>query len=145
MPELDEVQVREFYSRWSSTVFTMARLFLGEQEAAEEATQQGFVNYLSEVDQLDLQKIPLWLLRKTLESARANRYAMRQAFPDTDEMEDMIKLLPQDERSVFILRSVLDLDFSDVTVVTGLSPEQVQRMWSESILHVRDFWLKKAS
>src|SRR4051794_29516885 len=145
MPELNEVEVREFYRRWSTTVFTLARLFLGDQEAAEEATQQGFVNYMGEVNQLELQRIPLRLLRKTLQYARANSYAMRQAFPDTDEMEDMIKLLPQDERAVFILRSVLDLDFSQITVVTGLSPEQVHRMWSESILHVRDFWLKKAS
>jgi hypothetical protein len=145
MPELNEVEVREFYSRWSSTVFTLSRLFLGEQEAAEEATQQGFVNYLGEVDRLEFERVPLRLLRKTLEAARGNSSAVRQAFPDTDEMEDMIKLLPQDERAVFILRSVLDLGFSDVTVVTGLSSEQVHRFWSESLLHVRDFWLKKTS
>jgi DNA-directed RNA polymerase specialized sigma24 family protein len=145
MPELNELEVREFYSRWSSTVFTLSRLFLGEQEAAEEATQQGFVNYLGEVDRLEFKSIPLRLLRKTLEAARGNSSAVRQAFPDTDEMEDMIKLLPQDERAVFILRSVLDLGFSDVMVVTGLSSEQVNRLWSESILHVRDFWLKKTS
>ena len=145
MPELNEAEVRDFYSRWSSTVFTLSRLFLGEQEAAEEATQQGFVNYLGEVDRLEFERVPLRLLRKTLEAARGNSSAVRQAFPDTDEMEDMIKLLPQDERAVFILRSVLDLGFSDVTVVTGLSSEQVHRFWSESLLHVRDFWLKKTS
>jgi DNA-directed RNA polymerase specialized sigma24 family protein len=145
MPEFDQLAVREFYSRWSSTVFTLCRLFLGEEDAAEEATQQGFVNFFSEEEGLDLDRIPLRLLRRALLAARANSSTARPGFPDTDEMEDMVKLLPQDERAVFILRSVLNLDFSQVTVVTGLSTEQVHRLWSESLLHVRDFWLKKTS
>jgi DNA-directed RNA polymerase specialized sigma24 family protein len=145
MPDLDELAVREFYSRWSTTVFTFCRLFLGEEEAAEEATQQAFMNSLTENMDLGSDKIPLRLLRNALNAVSCNSSGARPGFPDTDEMEDTIKLLPQEERSVFILRSVLDLDFSQVTIVTGLSTEQVHRLWSESLLHVRDFWLKKAS
>ena len=103
------------------------------------------MNFFGEEDELDVNRIPLRLLRKALLAARANSSTARPGFPDTDEMEDMVKLLPQDERAVFILHSVLDLDFSQVTVVTGLSTEQVHRLWSESLLHVRDFWLKKTS
>jgi hypothetical protein len=145
MSETDALSAREFYSRWSSTVFTLCRLFLGEEDAAEEATQQGFVNFFGEEDELHLDRIPLRLLRKALQAARGNSTTARPGFPDTDEMEDMVKLLPQNERAVFILHSVLDLDFSQVTIVTGLSTEQVHRLWSESLLHVRDFWLKKTS
>jgi DNA-directed RNA polymerase specialized sigma24 family protein len=60
-------------------------------------------------------------------------------------MEEMVKLLPAEERGVFILKSVLDLDFNQIAAITGMTLEQVHRLWSESLLHVRDLWLKKAS
>src|SRR5436309_3128080 len=144
MLKYDESEVQSFYNRWSSTVFTFTRLFLGEEQVAEEATHQAFVTFLSEQPELDLERIPLRLLRKAFDAARANSSMSRPTFPDTDEMEDMVKLLPADERAVFILRSVLDLDFPQVSVVTALSMDRIQQLWSESLLHVRDLWLKKA-
>jgi hypothetical protein len=144
MLKYDEREVQNFYDRWSTTVFTFSRLFLGEEAVAGEATQQAFVNFLVEEPELDLDRIPLRLLRKAFDAVRANSSVGRPSFPDTDEMEDMVKLLPTDERAVFILRSVLDLEFPQVSVVTALSMERVQQLWSESLLHVRDLWLKKA-
>jgi hypothetical protein len=144
MLKYSEYEAQDFYKRWSTTVFTFARLFLGEEEVAEEATQQAFVTFLSEQPDLDLNRIPLRLLRKAFDAVRANSSVSRPTFPDTDEMEDMVKLLPIDERAVFILRSVLDLEFPQVSVVTALSMDRVQQLWSESLLHVRDLWLKKA-
>jgi DNA-directed RNA polymerase specialized sigma24 family protein len=145
MLKLNEYEAQDFYKRWSTTVFTFARLFLGEEEVAEEATQQAFVTFLSEQNpDLDLNRIPLRLLRKALDAARGNSSVSRPSFPDTDEMEDMVKLLPTEERAVFILRSVLDLEFPQVSVVTALPMDRVQQLWSESLLHVRDLWLKKA-
>src|SRR3954470_3803302 len=98
MPALDELEVRQFYSRWSTTVFTFCRLFLGEEEGAEEATQQAFVNSLTENMDLRSEKIPVRLLRNALKAVAGNSSGARPGFPDTEEMEDTIKLLPQEER-----------------------------------------------
>src|SRR6266478_596799 len=136
---LNEQDVREFFEQWSTTVFTYCRLHMGAEEPAESAAHQAFVRYLSEEPDLSQEnKIPLRLLRHTYQSCRAVGYTAMSRFPETEEMEEMVKLLPPDERAVFILKSVLDLDFNQIAAVTGMTIEQVHRLWSESLLHVRD-------
>ncbi|MCU1285769.1 MAG: hypothetical protein JWO13_2119 [Acidobacteriales bacterium] len=143
---IDEQDVREFFEQWSTTVFTYCRLYMGEEEPAETAAHQAFVRYLSEEPDLSQdKKIPLRLLRHAYLTCRNLGPNAMSRFPDTEEMEEMVKLLPAEERGVFILKSVLDLDFNEIAAVTGMTVEQVHRLWSESLLHVRDLWLKKAS
>jgi len=143
---IDEQDVREFFEQWSSPVFTYCRLYMGEEEPAETAAHQAFVKYFAEEPNLSQEKnIPLRLLRHAYLTCRNLSPSFKRRFPDSEEMEEMVKLLPAEERGVFILKSVLDLDFNQIAAITGMTLEQVHRLWSDSLLHVRDLWLKKAS
>lgn len=47
--------------------------------------------------------------------------------------------LPFEERSVFILRSVLDFDFGHIAGVTGCGETQGKRIWFQALLQLRQF------
>lgn len=138
-----ESEAQGVYERWGPSILTYCRLFLGDQEAAEAATQGSFVAFLRTSPQPSGAGIPLALLRAAL-MATKNRCSLRgPRCPVSDELEDVLPLLSCEERAVFILRGVLELQAGEVAAVTGTTSEAVNRLWFHSLLHLRQLWLGK--
>jgi len=139
---IDEQDFHEFYQRWNRTVYGFCRMFLGEDEPAELATQEAFVQYVREQEPLTVSKLPRKLMRNAVaESIKLDRIEPR--FPDTEELDDILPLLPASDRAVFILRSTLDLSAVDTAGILQLPIEAVNESWIKASLYLRDIWLKK--
>jgi DNA-directed RNA polymerase specialized sigma24 family protein len=129
-------RVRAFYDRWSRTVFRFCQLFVGDKDRAEKATQVAFLNYFRAGPDLDLEVVPIPLLRQALHALRS--HCGSDGIPAQD-LGTAILCLPFEERSVFILRSVLDFDFGTIAEVTARKEEQVKQIWLQGICQLREF------
>lgn len=139
---IDEQDFHEFYQRWNRSIYGFCRMFLGEDELAELATQEAFVQYVREQEPLIVSKLPRKLMRNAVdESIKLDREEPR--FPDTEELEDILPLLPRSDRAVFILRSTLDFSSVDAAGILELPIEAVNESWMKASLYLRDIWLKK--
>ena len=134
--ELTVDSIRAFYERWSTIIFRFCELFVGHRDRAEKATEVAFLTYYRGGAVLDMEHVPVPLLRHALEAARSA--AGSQENPAQD-LRSAILRLPFEERSIFILRSVLDFDFGRIADVTGSNAEQVKRTWVQGLLHLREF------
>lgn len=128
--------IRTFYARWSRTVFRFCQLFVGDKDQAEKATELTFLNYYRAGPVLDLEAVPIPLLRQALQAVRPASGANGIAVQD---LRTAILCLPFEERSVFILRSVLDFDFGKIAEVTACKEEQVKRTWMQGLVHLREY------
>ena len=139
---IDEQDFHEFYQRWNRSIYGFCRMFLGEEEPAELATQEAFVQYVREQEPLVVSKLPRKLMRNAVtESIKLDRTEPR--FPDTEELEDILPLLPPSDRAVFILRSTMDLSAVDAAGILQIPIEAVNESWIKASLYLRDIWLKK--
>ena len=139
---IDEQDFHEFYQQWNRTVYGFCRMFLGEDERAELATQEAFVQYVREQEPLIVSKLPRKLIRNAVaESMKLEPSEPR--FPDNEELEEILPLLPASDRAVFILRSTLDLSAVDTAGILQVPIERVNESWMKASLFLRDIWLKK--
>ena len=128
--------VRAFYDRWSRTVLRFCQLFVGDKDQAEKATELTFLNYYRAGPVLDLEVVPTLLLRQALQAVRS---ACGSNGIPVQDLKTAILCLPFEERTVFILRSVLDFDFGRVAEVTACKEEQVKRTWVQGLDHLREY------
>ncbi|HYU53692.1 MAG TPA: hypothetical protein VEK37_12150, partial [Gemmatimonadaceae bacterium] len=106
--------------------------------------RHAFVQYVRDQEPLRGEKLPRKLMRTAIaESIKLDRKEPR--FPDTDELEDILPLLPPSDRAVFILRSTLDVSAIETAGILQLPIERVNESWLKASLYLRDIWLKKKS
>lgn len=144
-----EEEARSFYDHWKSVVFTYCFLYLGDEPLAEEATQEAFVRFFQQGSTRfwrDGNRVPLSLLQGTLVAAQ-KRCAIRQPSREKlgNAIEDVIPLLPCEQRMIFILRSVLNLSYEMIAVATGFEQQQAAQYWLEASLRMRQLFLKKSA
>ena len=128
--------VRVFYDRWSRTVFRFCQLFVGDRDRAEKATEVAFLKHYRAGPDLDLDVVPVSLLRQALQAVRS---ACGSNGIPVQDLRTAILCLPFEERAVFILRSVLDFDFGKIAEVTACKEEQVKRAWVQGLVHLREY------
>ena len=139
-----EEEVREFYRRWGAQVVTFCRLFLGDDRLAEHATADAFVLYLRRGLALESRQLPSLLLRCAVSAAKERCSSGDGPIEETPDLRSAILFLPCEQRAVFILRCVLGLDSPSVAMATGLASNNVQRLWVESLLHIRGLLSKES-
>lgn len=133
-----EKYIQDFYRRWSRPVFAFCRLFLGDEERGEATTREAFLAYFKQGFPLGFDQLPPALLRCAHDVVK-DKCALVDPLKATNRaLEHAILLLPCDQRAVFILRNVLNVDTPSVAVVTGLPSEQVRHLWIQSLLVVRE-------
>jgi len=132
--------IRACHERWRTLAFTFCDCFLGDKEKAATAAQEAFTTFLLDSCERDHNRVPLMLLQYALGCAldQSSRETTPQA---TDEMERIVPRLPA-ERAVFILRGILDLSPFEVAVIGRTTSDEVHRLWTDSLLHLRDLWVK---
>ncbi|MDT8069538.1 MAG: hypothetical protein ROO76_15345 [Terriglobia bacterium] len=131
-----ETELREFYEQWASVVSTFCRFYLGNVEVAENAVAQGFLDYFRCGYPLRLDHLPTALISLTLEEC--DRSGGGAVEVDSGFEAAVLGLLPE-ERAVFILHGVLDLQLPWVAVVTGTSYPGVSQLWLRSLVQLRMF------
>ena len=134
--DLSVESIRAFYDRWSTTVFRFCELLLGDRDRSEKATEVAFLTFYRAGPDLDLEVMPSALLRHTLE---ATRTAVDCSDGPVQDLRSAILHLPFEERSIFILRSVLDFDFGNIAVVTDCGEAQVKRIWFQALMELHQF------
>lgn len=137
MNSFEEDAIRGFYKRWSSTIYTYCRLVLGSDWLAQSATEHAFVEFLRDTTGLDQEKFPRRLLRSAFRTCQ-NRCALVTGGRGGNRLEDALPLLSCEERSVFVMRSVLDFTTDEVSAATGLSRTEVGELWIQALLRVRN-------
>lgn len=130
-----EDELRRFYDRWAPSVTTFCQLYIGDSQAAEKVTARAFLNYFRADVRLNLDHIPAVLLSMTLEESD---YAGDSGQTDVDsDFEWAILGLPSNERAVFILHGVLDLQLPWVAAVTRTPFSTVHQLWVRALINLR--------
>ncbi len=129
-------EMQDFYDRWDAVVFTFCRFYLGDENCAETTTLHVFRAYFDSGLPLDGERLPGALLRLVLKASR-RWMVLGNGGSDPSVFEEMLLALPDAELAVFLLHGVLGLDFPWISTVNGLSCEEEQRLWLNSLLHLQ--------
>jgi len=133
-----EEEVREFYNRWSPSVFTLCRLLLGNGVEAERITAEVFLTHIREGQPLQ-QKYVLPVLLGTALSLVRTRISETSGPPQSNAgLDEAIRGLPSPVREIFILRHVLQLNDKAIYVATGLPKDAIQKLSFQALLKVRE-------
>jgi len=134
--------IRACHEKWRTLAFTFCDCFLGDKQKAATATQDAFATFLLDSRETDHDRIPLKLLQYALGVA-LDQSSQEIGCLATDELEITIPRLPPAERAVFILRGILDLSPFEVAIIGRTTSDEVHRLWTASLLHLHDLWVKE--
>ena len=140
-------QYQGFYNQWASVIFGYCRLFLGDEQHAEEATAESFSKYFERIgthspaERSSLDRQPMALLTQAVLSCRGRHVSgpNRNQIP----LNKAVSSLPASAREVFIIHGLLRLRLPEVAAVTGRSISSAEHLWIASLLNIRTLWLKK--
>jgi len=133
-----EKEARAIFNQWKGPVYTFSRLFLGDEERADNVTLIAFLAYFRRDAAEESDRLPTPLLRTLLSAIKEQCPSPLSATTEPKGMVQALLALPCEERAVFILRTVLKLDVETVTEATGLSRERVRALWMRSMMNLRD-------
>jgi DNA-directed RNA polymerase specialized sigma24 family protein len=131
-----DTELREFYEHWASVVNTFCRLYLGHAALAENAVEQGFLQYFRRELPLRLDHLPTGLMSLTL--GECDRIGGGVVELDSGFEAAVLGLLPE-ERAVFILHGVLNLQLPWVAAVMGTPYPGVCQLWVRALVQLRMF------
>lgn len=129
-----ETELRQFYDQWAALVSTFCRLYLGDAELAENVVAQSFLQYFRGELPLQLDHLPTGLMSLTLEEC--DRSGGQEVEVDSEFEAAVLGLTPE-ERAVFILHGVLDLQLPWVAAVTGIAYTDVCQWWVRALVQLR--------
>lgn len=129
-----ETELRQFYDQWAAVVNTFSRLYLGDAELAENVVAHSFLLYFRGERPLRLDHLPTTLMSLTLEEC--DRSGGGEVETDSQFEAAVLGLTP-DERAVFILHGVLDLQLPWVAAVTGIDFPDVCQLWVRALVQLR--------
>jgi len=134
--------VRACHETWRALAFTFCDCFLGDKEKAATAAQDAFAAFLLNSHETDQGRVPLMLLQYALGVALEQSSQLTTLHP-TDELEAMMLRLSPAERAIFILRGILDISPFEVAVIGRTTTDEVHRLWTASLLHLHNLWVKE--
>ncbi len=129
-------EMQDFYDRWEAVVFTFCRFYLGDENCAETTTLHVFRAYFDSGLLLDGKRLPAALLRLVLEASR-RWVVLDNGGLGPPAFEEMLLALPDAELAVLLLHGILGLDFPWISTMNGLTNEEGQRLWLNSLLHLQ--------
>ena len=131
----DEIELQRFYRQWAPHVMLFCRLYTGNSETAEKAVAQTFLKYFRSELRLHLDRVPTALMSLAVEESNC---AGDGCGADVDsEFEWAVLGLPPEERAVFILHGMLDLQLPWVAAVGRLSFAAASQLWVRALLQLR--------
>lgn len=134
----NEEEVRTFHDRWGGSVLRFCRLFYGDDTRAQEATIKVFLIYLRAENSLNQDRIAVALLRIAVKVVRDRCMVSSARKADDQSFPRAILALPCEQRAVFILRYVLQLDTATVASIAGVVEETVRKVSFQALLKIRE-------
>ena len=129
-------EMQDFYDRWEAVVFTFCRFYLGDENCAETTTLHVFRAYFDSGLLLDGERLSAALLRLVLEASR-RRMVLDNGGLGPPAFKEMLLALPDAELAVLLLHGILGLDFPWISTMNGLTNEEGQRLWLNSLLNLQ--------
>ena len=131
-------EVKAFYDRWNASVFRFCYLFLGNKDLASECTREAFLNYLREKPVFPTSALPPRLMSFALAAVRRGSTLDSRASRPNQICPENVLCIPSDQRTVFIMRSMLGMSDSSVASATGLPMERLRGLWRRSLFNLRE-------
>lgn len=128
----------QFCNRWKSDVYAFCRTFIGDSAAAEDATCEVLSASWRRQNQGTHDAIRAQIMRLALKIAGQYKDRSSLASQGGSRLEAAILDLPDKERAVVILRSLLRMDWASLTVATALPFEELHAVWSRGVSHLNE-------
>ena len=129
-------KVQAFYSLWFPTVFSFARLYLGNDDLAAGTAVDAFCEYMHTGLPYETDEMPLVLWECAVEVTLRRRIS-----PDTilrtSGFENAIVRLRDEERIVFLLGVLFDLPTGWISLITGWPLTKVRTLTTSSSARIR--------
>lgn len=130
-----ETELRQFYDQWAPLVTTFCKLYLGDLQVTESVVGEVFLRYFRSELPLSRDHVPATLMSQALEESNC---AGEGGETDADSAFEWAVLgLPPEERAVFILHGVLDLQLPWVAAITQNSFANVSQLWIRALIQLR--------
>ena len=138
----EQIDVRHFYDRWGPTVLRFCQLYLGDVDHAESATREAFVEFFKGASDLKGDKLPIALWRLAVKASRSRCVVLDQG-NGPKGFGSCVRLLPCQQRYVFLLKGTLGLTAQEVAETTNTTLSDVKQLWVEALKSLRRLWLKR--
>jgi DNA-directed RNA polymerase specialized sigma24 family protein len=130
-------RVQAFYSLWFPTVFSFARLYLGNDDLAAEAAVDTFCEYMHTGLPYETDEMPLVLWECAIEVTQRHHISPNTMSRASD-FENVILRLDPEERLVFLLGAFFDLPTGWISLITGWPLARIQALTSSSSARMRN-------
>lgn len=137
----DEGELQQFYEQWAPHVVSFCTLYTGDSQTAQTVTEQTFLNYFHSELPLRLDHLPTALMSLAVEEGNCSGAGGAESDSDFDWA---VLGLPPDERAIFILHGMLDLQLPFVAAVTRTPLAIVSQLWVRALLQLRMSTVKDA-
>ena len=150
----DHEVFREVVRRFSGRILRQARLLLGSEEAAEDASQEVFIKAFQSMDSIRGANIGAWLARVNYHHCidvlrRRNVRPTTVPLPVDDVLQapskpfatgewEFLNTLSAQEHYVINLRFMENLDYQEISEITGLAPGSLRNLFSRSMKKIRE-------
>ena len=139
----DQTDVRRFYDRWGPTVLRYCQLYLGDLEQAESVTREAFMGFFKGTLDLKSDKLSIGLMQLGVAASRSRCLPSGEC-NGPEGLEACVRLLPAQQRSVFLMRGTFNLTGKEVAEIIDATVNEVNKVWLEALLALRRLWLKKS-
>lgn len=119
--------------RWKGDVYAFCQAFIGDITAAEEATCEILLAFCRQRTYGEAGAIQARIMRIAFETVGKWKDKHLLCPRDSSRLEVAILHLPDKERAVVIMRSLLRMDWVSLTLATGSSGEEVHGLWARGV------------
>lgn len=130
-----ETELHQFYEQWAPFVTAFCKLYIGDLQVAESAVTDVFLKYFRSELPLGRDHVPVTLMSLALETS--NCAGESEETDANSAFEWAVLGLPPEERAVFILHGVLDLQLPWVAAITQNSFANVSQLWIRALIQLR--------
>jgi DNA-directed RNA polymerase specialized sigma24 family protein len=138
VPSKAEQEIRGFYDRWKSQVYTLCLLFPDDEKTAEEAVTEAFATFLRTKGSLLPDGLPAGLLASAVASLHRRCAGVTASRSADQSLKPALLRLRCEQRAVFILRDVLGLEEGVVAAATRLPSNQVRALRFAALMQLRE-------
>lgn len=132
------LEAEEFCNRWKKDVYVFCKTFIGDRAAEEDATCEVLLASWRQRSYGKQDAIRAQIMRMALKIAEVYKDRPSFALQGGSRLEAAILDLPDKERAVVIMRSLLRMDWASLTLATALSCEEVHALWTRGVNHLNE-------
>lgn len=131
----DEFEARRFYVRWAPLVATFCDLYIGDPQVVDAVVEEVFLEYFRGSLPLAVDHVPAQLMSLALQES--TEVGEVEGSDPHDTFEGAVLALSPEERAVFILHGILELQLPWVAAITQVPFATVSLLWVRALIRLR--------